>query len=263
MKCMKCRDTDAQLVVEEQLKGMAYNARYRPGMPNPINSWGNSQWCRFIDGNVMIYNYDEKTSLTFTDAGGELSRWGALSVLNYGMLNRLFPQGSSILLSCSELKEIYGRSNNIAFNSSHFFVLENKREADALNAAKAVEEWLSAVVSAVLELTEEEKKEVFAFREAYLRLPAGSLSPSSTTTVATPIKPDAMKASANNSPHCEKSLSSVNKHTVSLLNDDSPSGSDHFDLTGDDEPQLDPVSGRPMCSDMSFSEEDLLDCVRY
>ncbi len=163
ISCMNCRDKDVDLILKAKLKNMLYNAVNYPDLPNPMNDWGNSQMCRFLDGEIMIYSYEPGMHMTMHN--GEPGLWGVLSVVNYGVLKRLFPPNHYPTFTLTELVDVYKKSNNIAFRAMHFFIVENHEDSDARSAEAAVEDWVDALVSVVIGFSEQQITAVRAFRD--------------------------------------------------------------------------------------------------
>jgi len=218
--------------MKAKLESMKYNALNFPKKANPMNNWGNSQMCRFLDGEVMIFNYDKGNSEPTIMKNGEKGVWGDLSVLNYGVLNRLFPCDNVPTLTLEELGNVYKLSNNIAFRFKHFFVLENRRDAESRYAALAVQDWVDALITIALSMTVEERDHARSFSEGYSKLGEWDVENSRVT-------------------HNSSILSSI---FVDLSQDDQEDAAV-------EETTIDKSTGKPVCADVHMTNDDLLETV--
>ncbi len=230
LDCMKCRDSDVDVVMKAKLENMKYLALNFPSSPNPMNNWGNSQMCRFLDGEVMIFNYDANNTETTVMSDGAKGVWGDLSVLNYGVLDKLFPCAHPPTLTLAELVKVYQGSNNIAFRHAHFCVLENHRDEDTESVISAVQDWVDALINIALSMSEKERLHVRAFADGYTRLGQWDVENSRDTSVS--------------------ELSNI---LVDLTQDDEEDAAE-------DSAVIDKATGKPLC-DVQLTNEDLIETV--
>ncbi len=149
LKCVICSDKDEQFLVDLSLKTMAWNARTLTHQDNRRDNWGQGHVIRFLPGQQMLFRYDDISSQTDCTIDGEEARFGQLARVNYKMTHRYIGRHHAPTLSHQELKSIFENSNNIAFESMHYFILENKPTEDANAVDSAVDDWLLEFIGKV------------------------------------------------------------------------------------------------------------------
>ncbi len=231
LDCMKCRDKDVDIVMKAKLENMKYLALNFPKRANPMNNWGSSQMCRFLDGEVMIFNYDTNNAAPVVMSDGTKGVWGDLSVLNYGVLDKLFPCNHPPTLTLDELVKVFQVSNNIAFRFSHFFVLENHREKDTVSVVSAVQDWVDGLVSVALDMKDDEQRHMQDFADGYSKLGQWDLENSRITHVSV--------------------LSNI---LVDLTQDDQEDAAVESTV-------IDKDTGKPICADVQMTNSDLIETV--